>query len=960
MKADEPSVTSIAVRENFKPGIVSGLSAGDSKSRMQYRELTFFYPDGSIKHGHSWIYTHGVRPVPAPNRVFGREKELAVLETLLKNKSSLVITGLHGTGKSTLASMFVNKMGERRTISEIYWRRMDETTDITEVVGSFLTDVGKPVEDLERYKISDQINLLFQELNEGSYLLVFDNFEALLDPHINEPLESKIGFSELIEKANESGMKSRIIFISSNGFASGCGTRPVSYQIKGLDTPAGIQLLRREGLNKSEDELKKIIKLSGGHPLSLILLAHLTKGVKGTLSAFLNHSSFWVGGEEKVLENVLNMVYNHRSSEDERKLLQYFSIFRQPVPAEAIAIMANDPAWTESRVEDAAWNLCLKSLLQKSGENYWEEEPISKYAGALLSEKSECYKLACKYYLSFPVPAKRAKKEDFHHLIEAHHYSCMAKEFNQAFKIISNNDIEEQLDYWGNYTLLIDLYSKMLPEDDYETEIFSKYMEAHGLILGNLGVTYRKLGDLKKSVDFSEKALKVVRDSGSRSIEGIILGNLGISYRKLGDLGKAIECSEQALRINKKVKNKSVEGIVLGNLGLAYHDLGAFEKAIEYYGQALKITKKTENKSIEGLLHGNLGLAHRKLGEFRKAVECSEQAIRIAKEIENKSEQGIQLGNLGRAYHDPGEFGKAIEYYGQALEVAKEVKDKNIERIVLANMGLAYHGLGELRDSIENYEKALKIAEETDDRNEQGILFGKMGRIYDDLGDIKKAIEYYLQALKIAKETDNRSEQGILFGNLGRAYHKLKDPRKTIEYCEQALKIAKKMEHRSEEGVLLRNLGRAYNDLGNPRKSIEYYQQALKIAKESKDRSVEGILRGNLGLACRKIGEFRKAIEYYEQAFKIAKETEDRYSQGVLLGNMGRVYHLLGENGKAIAFYEKSLSLGREIEDQTIINYFKKNLEELKYSKKQIPQTSSKQNNSLEETVRSKHVKLLK
>ena len=97
------------------------------------------------------------------------------------------------------------------------------------------------------------------------------------------------------------------------------------------------------------------------------------------------------------------------------------------------------------------------------------------------------------------------------------------------------------------------------------------------------GLHIVSLETLKKSVDFSEKALKVVRDSGIRSIEGIILGNLGISYRKLGDFGKAIECSEQALRINKKVKNKSVEGIVLGNLGLAYHDLGAFEKAIEYY-----------------------------------------------------------------------------------------------------------------------------------------------------------------------------------------------------------------------------------------------------------------------------------------------------------------------------------------------------------------------------------------
>jgi hypothetical protein len=105
-------------------------------------------------------------------------------------------------------------MGERRKFSEIYWRRMDETTDITEVVGSFLTDVGKPVEDLGRYKISDQINLLFQELNEGSHLLVFDNFEVLLNPLINEPLESKIGFFQLQYFTNWIRYSSNSILIS--------------------------------------------------------------------------------------------------------------------------------------------------------------------------------------------------------------------------------------------------------------------------------------------------------------------------------------------------------------------------------------------------------------------------------------------------------------------------------------------------------------------------------------------------------------------------------------------------------------------------------------------------------------------------------------------------------------------------------------------------------------------------
>ncbi len=281
MTADEPSVLTIAVGGNLTPEIVSGQNGIDNNiSQMPYKELTFFYPDGSTKHGHSWIYTHGARPITDSKKVFGREKELEIIENLLKDKSALVITGFHGTGKSTLASMFVNRMGERWKFAEIYWRKVDETTDITEVIGSFLTDIGKPVKDLEHYKIADQIDLLFQELNKASYLLVFDNFEILLDPQTNKPLESKIGFSELIEKANENCIRSKIIFISCNYFASGCGIRPFPYQIRGLDTSAGIMLLRREGLNKSEDELKKVIKLSGGHPLALILLAQLTKEYK--------------------------------------------------------------------------------------------------------------------------------------------------------------------------------------------------------------------------------------------------------------------------------------------------------------------------------------------------------------------------------------------------------------------------------------------------------------------------------------------------------------------------------------------------------------------------------------------------------------------------------------------------------------------------------------------------------
>ncbi len=350
---------------------------------------------------------------------------------------------------------------------------------------------------------------MFHELNKFPYLLVLDNFEILLNPKTNKPLESKIGFSELIEKANENSIRSKILFTSWESISSERGIRPFFYQIKGLDTSSGILLLRREGLNDSGECLKRAVDKSGGHPLALLLLAQLVRSGEDTLSALLNDDSIWIGEEGEVAENILGKVYNDRLSDDECKLLQYVSVFRQPVPARAITKIANDPKWTESRVNKIALKLIRKSLLQKNGENYWEESLISKYAATRLSEESERHKLACKYYLSFPLPAKPTKKEDVQSLIEAHHHACMAKEYDEAFNIIFANNLDERLDLWGNYTALIDLYVKILPKDHFSTKIILKDVENNGFIIGNLGNAYFNLGEPRKAIEYYEQALKI-------------------------------------------------------------------------------------------------------------------------------------------------------------------------------------------------------------------------------------------------------------------------------------------------------------------------------------------------------------------------------------------------------------------------------------------------------------------
>ncbi|AKB57145.1 tetratricopeptide repeat protein [Methanosarcina barkeri] len=717
MEADEPSVPIIDVGGNFTQGNISGQSAtGSNISQIQYTNCTFVYPDGSTKQGYSWIYTQGARPIIDPKRVFGRETELEKIENYLEDNSALVIMGLRGTGKSTLASMFVDRMGESGKFAGIYWRKVDETTDISEIIGSFFTVIGKPVKDLERYKILDQINLLFNELNEASYLLVLDNFEVILDPQTNKPLESKVGFSELIESAKESCIRSKILFTSWDSLASERGIRPFSYQIRGLDTSAGILLLRREGLlNESEAELKEAIELSGGHPLALILLAQLVTGRAGKLSSLLNDDSLWIGEEGEVAENILNKVYNERLSKEERELLQYVSIFRQPAPAKAITKIANNPSWTESKVEKIAWKLCHKSLLQKNDENYWEESLISKYATVLLSEKSERHKLAMEYYRPLLISEKPAKKEDIQSLIEAHYHACMAEEYDQALHIIFDNNLNEYLSLWSNYTVFIDLYSKMLPEDHFGKEILLKDKGNHGVILGSMGIAYKDLGEPKKAIEYYEQALKIAQEIGNRQNEGVWLGNLGNAYSYLGVSKKAIEYYEQALKIAQEIGDRRNEGVWFGTMGNAYIYLGETKKAIEYHEQALKIAQEIGDRRNEGVWLGNLGIAYMDLGKPKKAIEYYEQALKICKEMGGRRDEGTWLRNLGIAYKNLSEPRKAIEYYEQALKIAQKIGDKRGEGNALGDLGIAYKDLGEPRKAIEYYEQALSIGKEIED-----------------------------------------------------------------------------------------------------------------------------------------------------------------------------------------------------------------------------------------------------
>jgi len=514
------------------------------------------------------------KPDTDPKKIFGRRKELNKIDELFKDTSALAITGPRGIGKTTVASMYVDKVDKRKNFSKIYWRKMEETTDIIDVAGSFLVAIGKCNKNYRDYDTKVILNKLYTELNNKPYFLVLDNFQVLLGHSSN--LLRKPGFSVLIEKASKNKIgSSKILFTSWACPESNNGTKPDYYPIMGLDNLAGKNLLKlRLEDDVYDEELDMAVELTGGHPLALKLLTPLLVNqepkegnileeiqlykkngylfswyeipgndniklieflqqkfgidcVKTTdikkidndntikVSTEINHISLNLNQEKtevtfkindvrtdnfiakmendklniykngwEVVTKIMDMVYE-RLHKNERKVLQFISLYRMPISIEAIVTVATDSfgqiSITDKKnlIKDTTVELIEKSLLQKTEvKNYWEESLINNYAYNKLDNKNEAHRLAYKSYVDIFFDTGYEKTTYHQYFVEASYHLIKSN------KKITSEDIEYFMNLPKEDTYLFFIINEIIQSNEIENNEIKNKNKIFELIEG--------------------------------------------------------------------------------------------------------------------------------------------------------------------------------------------------------------------------------------------------------------------------------------------------------------------------------------------------------------------------------------------------------------------------------------------------------------------------------------------
>ncbi len=332
-------------------------------------------------------------PVPETPRFVGRDVELAALDDLLTGNHAACITGIGGTGKTTLAAAWARRSGR-----PIVWHTVaagESGALLLAGLASGLRAVDTPdeVRRLSALRGADEsaglARAIAVRLDALGAVAVLDRFEGASD--------EAAATAGAVATALTTGQ----ILITSRVYPKGLRRdAAVAFRLGGLSVDGTRRLLAALGSTAAASDA--VYKATGGHPLSVVLAVPLV--LRGEFPARLGQEA---GIQAFLLEDVLPQL-----PELEREVLLCLSVLRLPFSAEEAE------AVTGSRhAVHALLRLEARSLVGRAGDRYFLHDLVRSFAAEAIPERRAVHARAAKILLASREPRKAI--EAIYHFLEA-------------------------------------------------------------------------------------------------------------------------------------------------------------------------------------------------------------------------------------------------------------------------------------------------------------------------------------------------------------------------------------------------------------------------------------------------------------------------------------------------------------------------------------------------------------
>ncbi|NQV52478.1 MAG: tetratricopeptide repeat protein [Flavobacteriales bacterium] len=312
---------------------------------------------------------------------------------------------------------------------------------------------------------------------------------------------------------------------------------------------------------------------------------------------------------------------------------------------------------------------------------------------------------------------------------------------------------------------------KAIPKYDDE-DILNVLSGYRATALNNIGAKYQGEGDLRKALDYQQKAFLLRKQVGDKSKIAESLNNLAVTHQSLGDSEKTLQFFMESLNILMEIgKNPDHIGIIKSNIADAYSAQENYQDALKYALEGSDYLSRGTWKTAHTHALNSVSYNYKNLGDYEKSIEYAEKSLHLAEEIDYKEGIGLALISRGIGYTKQGNFDLALEDLNRSLEIRNQLKNPVMISQTLRYLGEVYFrqakvaGISSaekkilLTKALEASQKSLDMALEIG--HAARIKFGTeiIHEIYAESGDFKKAYELQSLFTQIRDSISNSESQ---------------------------------------------------------------------------------------------------------------------------------------------------------------------------------------------------------